>query len=120
MDVRLVHSAVVGASIDGGDDLPFPGGRRRMSRAASEQRQQARLGEQLREELPAETVEGIYLVDPTTNEARYLREDGIGAGKLRAPQAAAQPRAPVGLALARTSRRRSRRDARCRIHARGP
>ncbi len=41
----------------------------------------------LREELPAGEVEGIYLVDPATNMARYLREDGIGAGKLRAPQA---------------------------------
>jgi len=40
-----------------------------------------------REELPADVPEGIYLVDPHTNEARYLREDGIGAGKLRAPQA---------------------------------
>jgi len=40
-----------------------------------------------REELPTDQPEGIYLVDPATNEARYLREDGIGAGKLRAPQA---------------------------------
>jgi uncharacterized oligopeptide transporter (OPT) family protein len=39
------------------------------------------------EELPPGHSEGIYLVDPLTNEARYLREDGIGAGKLRAPQA---------------------------------
>jgi putative OPT family oligopeptide transporter len=40
-----------------------------------------------REELPASEPEGIYLVDPATNQAKYLREDGIGAGKLRAPQA---------------------------------
>ncbi|HEX6883377.1 MAG TPA: oligopeptide transporter, OPT family [Planctomycetota bacterium] len=40
-----------------------------------------------REELPADQPEGIYLVDPATNQAKYLREDGIGAGKLRAPQA---------------------------------
>lgn len=40
-----------------------------------------------REELAADAPEGIYLVDPTTNEAKYLREDGIGAGKLKAPQA---------------------------------
>lgn len=41
-----------------------------------------------REELPTpELAEGIYLVDPATNTAKYLREDGIGAGKLRAPQA---------------------------------
>jgi putative OPT family oligopeptide transporter len=42
----------------------------------------------VREELPApELAEGIYLVDPASGTARYLREDGIGAGKLRAPQA---------------------------------
>jgi putative OPT family oligopeptide transporter len=41
----------------------------------------------LREELPADQPEGIYLVDPATNQTKYLREDGIGAGKLRAPQA---------------------------------
>ncbi|MSR62248.1 MAG: oligopeptide transporter, OPT family [Planctomycetes bacterium] len=41
----------------------------------------------LSEELPAGNTEGIYLVDPATNQAKYLREDGIGAGKLRAPQA---------------------------------
>jgi putative OPT family oligopeptide transporter len=29
----------------------------------------------------------IYLVDPATREAKYLREDGIGAGRLQAPQA---------------------------------
>jgi hypothetical protein len=28
-----------------------------------------------------------YLVDPATNEAKYVREDGIGAGRLQAPQA---------------------------------
>jgi putative OPT family oligopeptide transporter len=39
------------------------------------------------DELPSGQVEGIYLVDPATNQAQYLREDGIGAGKLRAPQA---------------------------------
>ncbi|NOT29757.1 MAG: oligopeptide transporter, OPT family [Planctomycetes bacterium] len=39
------------------------------------------------EELPPGNPEGIYLVDPATNAAKYLREDGIGAGKLRAPQA---------------------------------
>lgn len=41
----------------------------------------------LADEVPQGQAEGIYLVDPTTNEAKYLREDGIGAGKLRAPQA---------------------------------
>jgi uncharacterized oligopeptide transporter (OPT) family protein len=41
----------------------------------------------LREELPAELSEGIYLVDPATNQAVLEREDGIGAGKLKAPQA---------------------------------
>jgi uncharacterized oligopeptide transporter (OPT) family protein len=39
------------------------------------------------EELPPGQPPGIYLVDRATNAARYLREDGIGAGKLRAPQA---------------------------------
>jgi putative OPT family oligopeptide transporter len=29
----------------------------------------------------------IYLVDPATREAQYVREDGIGAGRLQAPQA---------------------------------
>lgn len=38
-------------------------------------------------DLPAGTPEGIYLVDSTTREAKYLREDGIGAGRLQAPQA---------------------------------
>lgn len=38
-------------------------------------------------ELPQGRAEGIYLVDPATNEAHWLREDGIGAGRLRAPQA---------------------------------
>jgi uncharacterized oligopeptide transporter (OPT) family protein len=28
-----------------------------------------------------------YLVDPSTREAKYVREDGIGAGRLQAPQA---------------------------------
>ncbi len=41
----------------------------------------------VREELPASQPEGIYLVDPGTHEAKYQRDDGIGAGKLRAPQA---------------------------------
>jgi putative OPT family oligopeptide transporter len=39
------------------------------------------------EELPPGQPPGIYLVDRAKNAARYLREDGIGAGKLRAPQA---------------------------------
>lgn len=30
---------------------------------------------------------GTYLADPTTREAAWLREDGIGAGRLQAPQA---------------------------------
>lgn len=34
-----------------------------------------------------ELAPGIYLVDPATREAKYLREDGIGAGRLQAPQA---------------------------------
>jgi len=41
----------------------------------------------VREELPSDQPEGIYLVDPATNQAKYQRLDGIGAGKLRAPQA---------------------------------
>jgi putative OPT family oligopeptide transporter len=40
-----------------------------------------------RDELPAGAAEGIYLVDEASSEARYLRKDGIGAGKLQAPQA---------------------------------
>ncbi len=40
-----------------------------------------------RAELPGEAAEGIYLVDRASREARYLREDGIGAGRLQAPQA---------------------------------
>jgi putative OPT family oligopeptide transporter len=39
------------------------------------------------EDLPAGTSAGNYLVDPESREARYLREDGIGSGRLRAPQA---------------------------------
>ncbi|MBI5365072.1 MAG: oligopeptide transporter, OPT family [Planctomycetes bacterium] len=39
------------------------------------------------EDVPAGTAPGIYLVDRATNEARVLREDGIGAGRLQAPQA---------------------------------
>jgi putative OPT family oligopeptide transporter len=38
------------------------------------------------EQLPAGQEQGIYLVDDA-GQARYLREDGIGAGKLQAPQA---------------------------------
>jgi hypothetical protein len=30
---------------------------------------------------------GTYLVDPATREAAWIREDGIGAGRLQAPQA---------------------------------
>ena len=41
----------------------------------------------VREDLAPDAPEGIYLVDPASKEAKYLREDGIGAGKLRAPQA---------------------------------
>jgi uncharacterized oligopeptide transporter (OPT) family protein len=40
-----------------------------------------------RTELPADQPEGTYLVERTSGEARYLREDGIGAGRLQAPQA---------------------------------
>ena len=40
-----------------------------------------------REQVPAGEKEGIYLVDPASGDARYLREDGIGAGRLQAPQA---------------------------------
>ncbi|MBK7644126.1 MAG: oligopeptide transporter, OPT family [Planctomycetes bacterium] len=39
------------------------------------------------DEVPQGQKEGIYLVDAPSGEARILREDGIGAGKLRAPQA---------------------------------
>ncbi|MCE9595785.1 MAG: oligopeptide transporter, OPT family [Planctomycetes bacterium] len=38
-------------------------------------------------DLPAGVEEGIYLVDPAKGEATIRRHDGIGAGKLRAPQA---------------------------------
>lgn len=38
-------------------------------------------------ELPQGVAEGIYLVDPTSGQAEIRRLDGIGAGKLRAPQA---------------------------------
>ncbi|MCC6407217.1 MAG: oligopeptide transporter, OPT family [Planctomycetes bacterium] len=38
-------------------------------------------------DLPAGVEEGIYLVDPTSGQAEIRRHDGIGAGKLRAPQA---------------------------------
>ena len=37
--------------------------------------------------LPAGVAPGIYLVDRATNEAQLRREDGIGAGRLQAPQA---------------------------------
>jgi uncharacterized oligopeptide transporter (OPT) family protein len=40
-----------------------------------------------REALPVGATEGIYLVDRDSGQARYLREDGIGAGRLQAPQA---------------------------------
>lgn len=39
-----------------------------------------------RDELPADAPEGTYLVDDA-GQARILREDGIGAGRLQAPQA---------------------------------
>ncbi|MCK6446898.1 MAG: oligopeptide transporter, OPT family [Planctomycetes bacterium] len=38
-------------------------------------------------DVPTGVPEGIYLVDPTSGEAEIRRLDGIGAGKLRAPQA---------------------------------
>src|SRR5262245_58821526 len=37
--------------------------------------------------LPPEAPEGSYLVDPATAQARFSREEGIGAGRLQAPQA---------------------------------
>jgi uncharacterized oligopeptide transporter (OPT) family protein len=40
-----------------------------------------------REDLPKGQDEGTYLVDSKSGEARWLREDGIGAGRLQAPQA---------------------------------
>ncbi|HET6203220.1 MAG TPA: oligopeptide transporter, OPT family [Planctomycetota bacterium] len=40
-----------------------------------------------REDLPGAQAEGTYLVDPESGQARWLREDGIGAGRLQAPQA---------------------------------
>ncbi len=40
-----------------------------------------------RADLPQGQAEGTYLVDRASGEARYLREDGIGAGRLKAPQA---------------------------------
>ncbi|MFN0242887.1 MAG: OPT family oligopeptide transporter [Planctomycetota bacterium] len=40
-----------------------------------------------RADLPEGTAEGIYLVDRASGEAEILREDGIGAGRLQAPQA---------------------------------
>ena len=39
-----------------------------------------------RDELPPGAPEGTYLVD-ASGQARWLREDGIGAGRLQAPQA---------------------------------
>jgi putative OPT family oligopeptide transporter len=39
------------------------------------------------DQLPAGAEAGIYLVDATDGKAHYLREDGIGAGRLQAPQA---------------------------------
>ncbi len=39
------------------------------------------------DDLPPGQPEGTYLVDRDSGEARILREDGIGAGRLRAPQA---------------------------------
>ncbi|MFO1010660.1 MAG: oligopeptide transporter, OPT family [Planctomycetota bacterium] len=39
------------------------------------------------DEVPAGVAPGIYLVDRATNEAKIQREDGIGAGRLQAPQA---------------------------------
>jgi len=38
-------------------------------------------------EVPAGVESGIYLVDRTTSQARIQHVDGIGAGKLQAPQA---------------------------------
>ncbi|MBM3975538.1 MAG: oligopeptide transporter, OPT family [Planctomycetes bacterium] len=38
-------------------------------------------------DLPEGVAEGAYLVDPATNQALVHREEGIGAGRLRAPQA---------------------------------
>jgi putative OPT family oligopeptide transporter len=38
-------------------------------------------------DLPEGAAEGVYLVDPATNQALVHREEGIGAGRLRAPQA---------------------------------
>jgi putative OPT family oligopeptide transporter len=40
-----------------------------------------------KENLPSGMAPGNYLVDPTTSLAMARREDGIGSGKLRAPQA---------------------------------
>jgi uncharacterized oligopeptide transporter (OPT) family protein len=39
------------------------------------------------DDLPQGVAPGIYLVDRATNEARIQRDDGIGAGRLQAPQA---------------------------------
>jgi putative OPT family oligopeptide transporter len=39
------------------------------------------------EALPAAAQAGVYLVDRESGQAAYLREDGIGSGRLRAPQA---------------------------------
>ena len=39
------------------------------------------------EEAPAGMEAGNYLIDSATREVRYRREDGIGYGRLRAPQA---------------------------------
>jgi putative OPT family oligopeptide transporter len=40
-----------------------------------------------REDLPPGRAEGTYLVEPASGQARWVREDGIGAGRLQAPQA---------------------------------
>jgi len=39
------------------------------------------------DQAPQGAEPGIYLVDPADGRAHYLREDGIGAGRLQAPQA---------------------------------
>jgi uncharacterized oligopeptide transporter (OPT) family protein len=54
------------------------------SKSDGERYAYVRLG---REALPAGEPEGTYLVERASGTARYLREDGIGAGRLQAPQA---------------------------------
>jgi len=69
---------------------PFPVSVERASAAAETEGLDGRTYKFVRLELeavPAGLPAGTYLVDPATNQAVLEREDGIGAGRLQAPQA---------------------------------